>query len=308
MMKTTRILRKSDYPIVWAGCAVVGVMLATAPGALAAAEVTFTKDIAPILQRSCQNCHRPSGGIAPMALTTYEEVRPWARAIKQRTAQNEMPPWFIEKNIGIQKFKDDPSLSEEEIATIGAWVDSGAPQGNPADMPPLLTFPPVGAWTYGTPDLIVNSPLITLKAVGGDWHGDVGSSPTGLTEDRYIKSVEVREFRPEQEKIVTTKSAGQTHFLVVHHASVQSSETGDQGDADNASAAASGGNDLRYLYEVGQNPMIYPDDFGVKLLAGSRLYFFPTCTSTQSARSSRSTFKSASRSIPKISSPSTTEG
>src|SRR5215470_4046805 len=79
---------------------------------------TFTKDIAPILQRSCENCHR-ADGVAPMALQTYEEVRPWARAIKQRTGigphAGVMPPWYMEKNIGIQGFKDDPSLSDDEI-------------------------------------------------------------------------------------------------------------------------------------------------------------------------------------------------
>ena len=84
-------------------------------------EVTFTRDIAPILQRSCQNCHRPDG-VAPMSLTTYEEVRPWARAIKQRTGLGPkagvMPPWYVEKNVGIQHYKDDPSLSDEEIAKV----------------------------------------------------------------------------------------------------------------------------------------------------------------------------------------------
>src|SRR5262245_62108877 len=76
--------------------------------------VTFTKDIAPILQRSCQNCHR-ADGVAPMSLVTYEDVRPWAKAIKQRTSigphRGVMPPWYIEKNVGIQKYKNDPSLS-----------------------------------------------------------------------------------------------------------------------------------------------------------------------------------------------------
>ena len=107
---------------------------AEAQASAPAGEVTFTKDIAPILQRSCQNCHRPDG-VAPMSLITYEEVRPWARAIKQRTGigpkAGVMPPWYIEKNIGIQHYKDDPSLSDEEIATIAKWADSGAPRGNP---------------------------------------------------------------------------------------------------------------------------------------------------------------------------------
>ena len=97
--------------------------------------VTFTRDIAPILQRSCQNCHRPNQ-VAPMSLITYEEVRPWARAIRQRTSIRDkagaMPPWYVEKNIGIQKYKHDPSLSDEEVAKIAQLVESGAPRGNAA--------------------------------------------------------------------------------------------------------------------------------------------------------------------------------
>src|SRR5215510_5739743 len=123
------------------GCTFVRLTLSVTLGTAAAATpslaagqsqpqrtATFTRDVAPIIQRSCQNCHRPGGG-GPMSLITFEDVRPWARAIKSKTAQREMPPWFIEKNVGIQRFKDDISLSDEEIATIAAWVDSGAVQG-----------------------------------------------------------------------------------------------------------------------------------------------------------------------------------
>ena len=96
-----------------------------------------------------------------MALSTYEEVRPWARAIKQRTAigphAGVMPPWYVEKNIGIQEFRDDPSLSDEEVALVAKWADSGAPRGNPADMPPPKVYPDGKAWAIGTPDLIVKA-------------------------------------------------------------------------------------------------------------------------------------------------------
>src|SRR3989442_11275808 len=131
--------------------------------------VTFTRDIAPILQRSCENCHRTSG-VAPMPLTTYEEVRPWAVAIKRKTAAREMPPWFIEKNIGIQRFKDDPSLSDAEIETIATWVDSGAARGNPPDLPPPRRYADAARWTIGAPDLIVSTPVMPVKALGADWH------------------------------------------------------------------------------------------------------------------------------------------
>ncbi len=138
-----------------------------APGA-----VTFTKDVAPILQRSCQNCHRP-GEIAPMSLLSYQEVRPWARAIKTRVASREMPPWHVDKTIGITKFKDDPSLSDEEIETIVKWVDAGAPQGNPADMPPPRQFLEAGAWQIGTPDLVIKFPTYVVPAAGPDLYGEL---------------------------------------------------------------------------------------------------------------------------------------
>ena len=116
---------------------VVGVALLAVPVSASGGQtndtVTFTREIAPILQRSCQSCHRPNS-VAPMSLITYEDVRPWARSIKNRTGLRDrmgvMPPWFIEKDVGIQDYKDDISLSDAEIGAIAAWVDSGAPRGN----------------------------------------------------------------------------------------------------------------------------------------------------------------------------------
>src|SRR5579871_3013957 len=90
--------------------------------------VTFSKDVAPIFQKSCQSCHHP-GTSAPMSLMTYDETRPWARSIKERVARREMPPWHLDKTVGIRKYKNDISLSDGEIATIAKWVDSGSPQG-----------------------------------------------------------------------------------------------------------------------------------------------------------------------------------
>ena len=180
---------------------VAGAVLAW-PGAAAgqAAEsgqpVTFTKDIAPILQRSCQTCHRPDGG-APMPLITYEDVRPWARSIKHRTGlgsqSDVMPPWYIEKGIGIQDYKGDISLNDEEIEAIARWTDSGAPRGNPADMPPPLTFADASLWEIGEPDLIVSSPTTEVAATAPDWWGAIGETPTGLTEDRYVSAIEMQE-------------------------------------------------------------------------------------------------------------------
>src|SRR5262245_58100918 len=89
---------------------------------------TFTKDIAPIFQAKCEACHRVDS-MAPMALATFQDVRPWVRSIKTRVTTRQMPPWHIDKNVGIQEFKNDRSLSDTEIDTIARWVDAGAPQG-----------------------------------------------------------------------------------------------------------------------------------------------------------------------------------
>src|SRR5687768_1293249 len=174
-------------------------------GASAAAQtpttqVTFTKNIAPLLQRSCQRCHNPNS-VAPMSLLTYEQTRPYARAMKERTARarvfgqrGAMPPWFVEKNIGIQKFKDDISLSDEEIQAFAAWADNGAPLGDLKDMPPALKFAGPAEWSLGTPDLVVSSPLIFVPALGSDWDGPLGAVATGMTEGRYLKTQEFKEW------------------------------------------------------------------------------------------------------------------
>jgi hypothetical protein len=151
--------------------------------------VTFTRDVAPILQRSCQNCHRPDS-IAPMPLLTYEEARPWAKSIKQRVQAREMPPWFIDRRVGVRKFKDDPSLSDSEIATVAAWVDQGAPRGNPADMPPPRHFRDSEGWNIGVPDLIVELPQEHVVPAEASDVWIVYVADSGLKEDRYIQAVE----------------------------------------------------------------------------------------------------------------------
>src|ERR1043166_10035956 len=190
-----RVLVRLGTAMAVAGLAPLGLAVMSAAPAVPA-EVTFTKHVAPILQRSCENCHR-ADGVAPMPLSTYEEVRPWARAIKQRTGigpkAGVMPPWYVEKNLGIQKFQNDPSLSDDEIAMIGKWADSGAPRGNPADMPPPKVYADRNAWAIGTPDLIVKSKELLVKGDAPDWWGEIPSMPTGLAEDRYVSAVEVKE-------------------------------------------------------------------------------------------------------------------
>jgi len=220
----------------------------TAP---AASAPTFTKDVAPILFRSCIRCHRPDE-IAPMSLLTYNDARPWARAMKERTSKREMPPWFLDKTIGIQKYKNDPSLSDAEIATIARWVDAGAPQGNPADMPQQPKMEEVSAWRIGTPDLIVHYPAYKMPATGPDLYGTL-EAPFGLTEDRYIQAI--------QSRVVDVGSR-----KVVHHALSYSVDPSDEAEAGDDAGGGSG--QFLVEYASGKNATIYQPDAGVLLRAG----------------------------------------
>src|SRR5688572_6312092 len=223
--------------------------------------VTFSKDIAPILQRSCQQCHRPNS-VAPMSLLTYEDARPYARAMKARTALREkrgaMPPWYIEKNVGIQHFKDDFSLSEEEIAKIATWADAGAPQGNPADMPAPLTFPDGKSWRIGAPDLIVKSATVEMKAQQPDWFGSIGQTPTGLTEDRYVAAVEVKEVNDSGPRSGRSSTVGGLYLF--HHAAY-------------AAVGGRGGANVFPVHEVGRNADVFDAQAGRLLAANSQILF-----------------------------------
>lgn len=182
------------------GAAAVLLLHAVAPQALAqqastgaTPAVTFAKDVVPILQKNCQECHRP-GSVGPMSLRTYEEVRPWARSIKQRVVAREMPPYRYDK-VGIQHLKGDLRLSEADIQTIARWVDGGSPLGNVADLPAPVQFPDGSKWAYedvfGPPDLVVPTKPYDLPAKGQDrwWRPIV---PVGTTVDRCIKALSAK--------------------------------------------------------------------------------------------------------------------
>jgi len=223
-----------------------------APTAAAAQEAdgapTFAKDVAPIFQRSCQVCHRPNN-MAPMSLLTYQEARPWARSIKNKVVAREMPPWHIDKKVGVKSFKEDRSLSDGEISTIARWVDAGAPLGNPADMPEPVEFQDFGAWTI-EPDWVVTSPPHTVPPEAGDWWGDY-IVPTGLTEDRYIKAIQTK--------------AGD--LRVVHHALTYAVTDPD------APAQDSSNDFFLNEYAVGKNADVYPEGTGKILEGDARVRF-----------------------------------
>jgi hypothetical protein len=214
-------------------------------------QVTFTKDVAPLLQNRCQVCHRPDT-FAPMSLLTYEEVRPWAKAIKQKILAHEMPPWYIDKNVGVRHFKNDVSLSDDEIATIVNWVDAGAPKGDPADMPRPRKFDDADKWHMEQPDLIVELPKDQLiPAQGSDRWVDV-LVDTGLTEDRYIKGIEVK----------PTKG-----FKAVHHVTTSMKHEDDPDDGDNAQGI------FLNEYALGKNADVFPEGAGRLIKAGTKINF-----------------------------------
>ena len=172
---------------------------AGAPGA-ADTEPTFSRDVAPILQRSCQQCHQPTG-IGPMSLLTYREARPWARSIRDRVERRLMPPWHLDQTVGIQDFKNDISLTDDEIDTIVRWVDAGAPEGDPARLPEPLSFPPAGAWEVEAvlgrpPDFIVRSTPYTVVANGQDQWWEPEIEFEGFDVPRYIRAAEFKPSYP----------------------------------------------------------------------------------------------------------------
>jgi hypothetical protein len=225
----------------------VSVLVVATPwqGPPAAADVTFARDVAPILNAKCVTCHR-EGEVAPMSLRTFEEVRPFAKAIKEKVATRQMPPWFADRSIG--SFSNDPSLTQGEIATISAWVDAGAPQGSAADLPKPPTF--TDGWQLGEPDYVVELPEVHIPATGGDYFPTPNLS-LDLKEDRWVRAIEIRPGNRE----------------VTHHSVIFA--TG------NPMALMMGGGDGLFdvlaVWAVGTAPTVYPEGTGRWIRKGQML-------------------------------------
>jgi len=215
--------------------------------------VTFSKHIAPILYENCAYCHRP-GEVAPFSLLSYQDARPWARAMRQEVLLGNMPPWYADPDYGT--FSNNKRLTHAEIETIVKWVDAGSPEGNPADMPPAPQI--AEGWQIGTPDLVVTvTEPFNLPAEGEIPYVTL---PTDYVfeEDTWIEAIEVR---PGNRK-------------VVHHAFAV---------LGNGSTA----NGL-HLYSPGLEAMIWRDGYGKLIPAGTRIHIqmhynaIGTATSDQS--------------------------
>ena len=240
---------------------IIGMCLLCASISFAADTVTFAKDIAPILQAKCQECHH-AGSMAPMSLVTYEETRPWAKAIRERVITRQMPPWHIDPSVGVQKFKNDMSLTQAQIDTIVRWVDNGAPMGNTNDMPAPRQWPNADEWKaakeLGQPDIVVKSAPWTMPA----HHQDVWWRPEtdiGLTEARWVRAVEIRPGSVAGRKI--------THHAVAYLA---------QDDPDSLVAGTTAdlrGRAMLMEWAIGKGYDLYRTDTGKLLLPGSKISF-----------------------------------
>jgi mono/diheme cytochrome c family protein len=152
---------------------------------IAMATPNFTKDVAPILFKNCAGCHRP-GQIAPMSLLDYQSARPWAKAIREAVVTRKMPPWFADPRYG--EFANDARLTKSEIETVRAWVDGGAAEGDPRDLPTTPQF--VEGWQLGKPDLVVDIGQDFLVPAGQDRYQDFVVS-TNFTEGKWIRAAQV---------------------------------------------------------------------------------------------------------------------
>ena len=236
------------------GLACVAATLAVLPGLtprpLAAQEVTFAKDVAPILYENCVECHR-AGSFAPMSLMTYEDARRYASRIRYRVATKQMPPWHVEQTLGIQEFANDVSLSQDEIQTIVQWVDAGSPRGNDSDLPPAPVLPEGGAWQAQAiigrpPDVVVQSTPYSMAAYGQDQWWNPVVEWEALGEERYLMAYE---FKP----------AYPNGLKVVHHGHASLVFPSEQG--------MRGGVGIAH-YGVGKSYDVFPDGVGMRVPAG----------------------------------------
>jgi len=226
-------------------------------------EITYAADVAPILQQNCVRCHHP-GTSAPMALESYEQVRRWAQRIKTAVEARMMPPgWYIDRTVGVQDFKNDPSLSDEQIQTIAQWVDKGAPLGDASLLPPPVAWPADHTYWqleedhgWGPPDVIISSPPFTVPAESGDqwWEPDAALADVidkPLNAERWIRAVE-------------TRPADEESAYVFHHANTSLRRSSANADDDGGSLSESA---------VGKRIDMYPDDSGKLILPEDELHF-----------------------------------
>jgi hypothetical protein len=225
-------------------------------------KITFTKNIAPLFQQKCQSCHH-KGGIAPMSLVNYEEVRPWARSIKEQVVKRTMPPFYAGGPIGY--YHQDPRLSDEQIAMIVEWVDGNAPKGKSSDMPPSLSWP--DGWKLGPPDLLLKMPSAYLVRSSERDNYQLFDTGFVFEEDTWIRAMEIR---PGNKR-------------VVHHASLYILPDNMKGGADGRIEHADffiRGGQLFSHWVPGSDVRVHNEGYGALIRKGARfgiqIHYAPT--------------------------------
>jgi len=246
--------------------AAVGVLIGmSAPASANEAAVTYHKDVAPIMQENCQTCHRPSGFnlsglVAPMSFMSYAETRPWARAIARKVESREMPPWFADEPKGV--FENERGLTDDQIATILAWVEAGAPAGDRADAPEPRVFAEKqhDGWSHGTPDFVVQMDdtfTVPDDAYDINISFDARISEDLMPEDTWVRGWELR--------------TGADGTGVHHMCTFVRPEDGQVLTGADKSAVALGGL-LSCVAEGGESGLL-PDGYGMLIQKGSVVNF-----------------------------------
>ncbi|HKV39328.1 MAG TPA: cytochrome c [Blastocatellia bacterium] len=250
---TKKALTSAAAIVALAGLGLVGMSADRSGAKPDAAAVTFDKDVAPILNANCAQCHRP-GEIAPMSLLTYKDARPWARSIREKVLQRVMPPWHADPHYG--EFTNDRRLTQKEIDTIAAWVDQGAKEGDAKDLPAQPRF--VDGWNIGKPDAVFYLPADFPVPATGVVDYKYFTVPTNYAEDRWVQAAEIRP----------------GNRSVVHHVIVFVQKDGKQS--------------LLTGYAPGEQPSILPPGTAKKIPAGANLVFQVHYTPNGKAATDRS--------------------
>src|SRR6266404_2455272 len=242
---------------------------------------TFNKDVLPILQKNCQSCHRP-GEIGPMSLLTYQEARPWAKAMKAAVVNKKMPPWFADPRFG--HFSNERKLTESEMNTLAAWAENGAPEGNAKDKPAPVRFP--DGW-----NIVPNKIFEMRRAVSVPAQGVVDYTyiviPTGFTEDTWVSAAEVRPgsrsvvhhviafVRPPDSQWMKDAKPGEPFIPIVYKrdengAAIRGQRTGERPSNPDPQRSSVAGNEFLVAYVPGIQPQDFRTGDSAKLIpAGS---------------------------------------
>jgi hypothetical protein len=233
-----------------------------------AAGPSFYRDVLPILQQHCENCHR-SGGIAPMSFETYEGTRGYADAIRGATRDKSMPPWFAVPGVG--RFSNDASLRSDQIAALAAWADAKAPAGDPTDAPPPMHW--AESWSIPQPELVVKMTKGVALPARGDVEYTYEIVPTHFMEDRWVRTVEVLPaLRANVHHAVVYIRPPDSQWL--RHAPVGQPFTGeDLSDPEDRRGAHWTDNDVLLVYAPGSSPDEWPATMAKLIPAGSDLVF-----------------------------------